>query len=108
MSLQDLVKRTVEINDRFKGHFGKQGRALSLMSEVGELADAMLEYEGGKEKGTREAKGKDEVADALADILYNLFLIANHYGVDLDKEYERVLKEVELRLEEGDFVEKNK
>lgn len=106
MSLQDLVNKTVEINNRFKGHFGKQGRALSLMSEVGELADAMLEYEGGKEKGTREAKGKDEVADALADILYNIFLIANHYDVDLDKEYDKVLTDIEDRLKKGDFVEK--
>ena len=76
-----------------------------MMSEVGELADAMLEYEGGKEKKTRGAKGREEVADALADILYNIFLIANHYGVDLDDEYGRVLKEVEKRLEGGDFVE---
>lgn len=105
MILRDLVKKTVEVNNRFKCHFGKQGRALSLMSEVGELADAMLEYEGAKEKGTRDSKGKDEVADALADILYNIFLIANHYDVDLDIEYEKVLSDVEERLKKGEFIE---
>jgi NTP pyrophosphatase (non-canonical NTP hydrolase) len=106
MSIRELVIKTVELNQRFRGHFGKQGRALSLMSEVGELADAMLEYEGGKEKGTRDPKGKEHVADALADILYNIFLIANHYDVDLDEEYERVLNGVENRLKKGEFVEK--
>lgn len=105
MTLRKLVEKTVAINNRFKGKFGKQGRALSLMSEVGELADAMLEYEGGKSKGTRSSKGKDHIADALADILYNIFLITNHYNVDLDKEYEKVLLDVEKRLEKGEFVE---
>ena len=78
---------------------------MSLVSEVGELADAILEYDGGKEKGTRKSQGKEEIADALADLLYNLILVAWHYDVDLTKEYEKVLQGVEKRFEQGEFIE---
>ncbi len=71
-----MYKRTVTLNNRFKKEFSKEGRALSLVSEVGELADAILEHSGEKEKNTRNPKGKEEVADALADILYNLIVLA--------------------------------
>lgn len=107
-SFDDLITKTVEINSRFKTEFDNHGRVLSLVSEVGELADAVLEYDGGKEKGTRSTKGKDEIADALADLLYNLVLVARHYDVNLSKEYERVLRNVEERLKTGEFVKDTK
>jgi len=103
-SFNDLIAKTVEVNGRFKAEFSDRDRILSLVSEVGELADAVLEYDGGKEKGTRSPKGKGEIADALADIFYNLVLVAQHYGVDLTEEYKRVLKDVEKRLKTGEFI----
>ena len=106
MKLQDLINKTTEINDRFKGHFGKQGRAMSLVSEVGELMDAMLEFEGNKEKGTRNSKGKDEIADALCDILYNVFILSKHYEIDLPEGYIKMIKKVESRFDKGEFLEK--
>lgn len=105
MKLQDIVARTIKVNNRFKAHFGKQGRAMSLVSEVGELMDAMLEYEGGKEKGDRDSKSKEEVADALCDILYNVFVLSNHYEINLTEEYNKMIDEVEKRFEKGEFVE---
>lgn len=106
MDFDELVKKTIEINGRFKTEFEKHGRVLSLVSEVGELADAVLEYDGGKEKGTRSPKGKLEIADALADLLYNLILVSWHYEVDLPEEYKRVLNDVEKRLDSGEFIGK--
>ncbi|MDP2873981.1 MAG: MazG nucleotide pyrophosphohydrolase domain-containing protein [bacterium] len=104
MNFEELIKRTIEINSRFKKEFDDHDRVLSLVSEVGELADAVLEYDGGKEKGTRNPKGKAEIADALADLLYNLTLVAWHYEIDLPQEYAKVLDEVEKRLADGEFV----
>lgn len=106
MDLADVIKRTLEINGKFKTEFSAHGRALSLVSEVGELAEAILEYDGGKEKGTRNPKGKEEIADALADLLYNVIVLASHYDVDLEKEYVGVLEKVEKRFEEGEFIVK--
>ena len=79
---------------------------MSLVSEVGELAEAILEYDGGKEKGTRNPKGLEEIADALADIQYNLIILAQHYKIDLPKKYQEVLEEVNTRFAKGEFVKK--
>ncbi|WP_297062383.1 MazG nucleotide pyrophosphohydrolase domain-containing protein [Thermococcus sp.] len=49
----------------------------ALMEELGELADAMLGYEGVKGKAT-----KDNLQEELGDVLFALLCIANHYGVD--------------------------
>ena len=104
MDIKKLSDWTIKINSRFKKEFSKEGRALSLVSEVGELADAMLEHEGGKEKGTRKAKDKEEIADALADILYNLFILSWHYNIDLGNEYENMLSGLDKRFKSGEFV----
>lgn len=92
------------MNKKFKTEFDDHGRALSLVSEVGELADAILEYDRGKEKGTRNPKGLEEIADALADIQYNLIVMAQHYNVDLPKKYAEVLEEVDKRFKKGEFI----
>jgi len=104
MDIRKLAAWTIKINNRFKKEFSDQGRALSLVSEVGELADAMLEYEGKKEKGTKKSKGLEEIADALADIQYNLFIMASHYDIDLNKEYKKMLSDLDKRFESGEFV----
>lgn len=104
MDFEEVMKKTIELNSKFKTEFDDHGRALSLVSEVGELADAILEYDGGKEKGTRNPKGLDEIADAMADIQYNLIILAQHYKIDLPKKYKEVLDEVEKRFAKGEFV----
>ncbi|WP_297550393.1 nucleotide pyrophosphohydrolase [Thermococcus sp.] len=52
----------------------------ALMEELGELADAMLGYEGVKGKAT-----KDKLQEELGDVLFALICIANHYGIDAGK-----------------------
>jgi len=106
MDFQDLITRTLELNAKFKTEFSDHGRALSLVSEVGELADAIVEFDDGKAKGNRNPKGKEEIADALADILYNLIVLAKHYEVDLPNEYQKVLSDVKKRFEEREFIQK--
>ena len=108
MDIKKLAEWTIEINNKFKKEFSDEGRALSLVSEVGELADAMLEYEGGKEKGTRNSKGLEEITDALSDIQYNLFVLASHYKIDLGEDYEKMLTGLSKRFESGEFVAKEK
>ena len=104
MDIKKLAEWTMKINNQFKKEFSDQGRALSLVSEVGELADAMLEYDGSKEKGTRESKGLEEIADALSDIQYNLFVLASHYKIDLGEDYEKMLTGLSKRFKSGEFV----
>jgi NTP pyrophosphatase (non-canonical NTP hydrolase) len=104
MDIKKLADWTIKINSRFKKEFSDQGRALSLVSEVGELADAILEYKGEKEKGSKKNKGLEEIIDALADIQYNLFVLASHYNIDLGKEYKKMLSNLDKRFKSGEFV----
>ncbi|WP_297506588.1 MazG nucleotide pyrophosphohydrolase domain-containing protein [Thermococcus sp.] len=50
----------------------------ALVEEVGELADAMLAFEGVKGKADRE-----KVEEELGDTLFALICIANYYDIDI-------------------------
>lgn len=58
----------------------------ALVEEVGELADAMLAFEGIKGRANRE-----KVEEELGDVLFALTCIANYYGIDIR---EAILKSV--------------
>ncbi len=62
-------------------------RCLDLAEEVGELARAVLVAEG--HKGT--AAPAEEVAEALCGVLVDVFALADHYHVELDELYLRML-----------------
>jgi len=49
----------------------------ALTEELGELADAMLGYEGIKGDADEE-----KLREELGDVLFALLCIANHYGID--------------------------
>ena len=74
-------------------------RFVELVEEVGELANAIQTDEGFKSKKRK----KSEVINSVCDILFEVLLIADHYGVDLDKEYPAVLEEIDTRRKNGEF-----
>lgn len=74
-------------------------RFTELVEEVGELANAIQTDEGFKSKKRK----KSEVINSVCDILFELFQIAHHYNIDLDKEYPLVLEEIETRRKSGEF-----
>jgi NTP pyrophosphatase (non-canonical NTP hydrolase) len=51
----------------------------ALVEEVGELADAMLAFEGVKGKAD-----KAKLEEELGDVLFALACIANFYGFDME------------------------
>lgn len=74
-------------------------RFVELVEEVGELANAIQTFEGFKSKNRQKA----EITNSVCDILYEVFLIASHYKIDLDREYPAVLEEIEERRKSGQF-----
>lgn len=74
-------------------------RLAELMEEVGELANAIQTDEGFKSKKRK----KSELVDSICDVLFEVFGIAAHYNVDLDKEYPKVLKQINERRKSGEF-----
>jgi NTP pyrophosphatase (non-canonical NTP hydrolase) len=74
-------------------------RFVELVEEIGELANAIQTEEGFKSKKRKKA----EITNSICDILYEVFLIADHYDVDLDTAYPEVLQEIEDRRKAGEF-----
>lgn len=104
MDFTKLVKETILIKNRFKTDLGKQGRMLDLVEEVGELANAMLMVDGNKTSGNPDKqRTKADIADALADCLYDLIILADHYDVDLESEYSEMLERMRERFKSGDL-----
>jgi len=74
-------------------------RMVELMEEVGELSNAIQTDEGYKSKKRK----KSDLVDSVCDVLFEVFNIAAHYKVDLDKEYPKVLKFIDNRRKSGEF-----
>lgn len=81
------------------GNWTIHNRLAELMEEVGELANAIQTDEGFKSKKRK----KSELVDSVCDVLFEVFSIAAHYGVDLDTEYPKVLKQIDDRRKSGEF-----
>lgn len=106
MDFEELIRKTEKVDKLFKQRFDKRDRALDLVEEVGELVQAMQVLD--KRKLTNDPKkqrAKADVADALADILYDLILLAEEFEIDLGSEYKKMLSSLQKRVEKGEFDE---
>lgn len=68
-------------------------RCLDLAEEAGELARAVLVVEGHK-----TADGEEPVGTALCGVLFDVFALAECYGIDLDACYGEQLEQLANRL----------
>ena len=104
--MKKLVDETKRIANGFGKIFDKRDRMLDLVEEVGELAQAMLIVDGRKVTSDPDKKRTVvDVADALADILFDLIMLADDYGIELEEEYVGMLDRLEKRIKRGEFKE---
>lgn len=104
MDFDKLVKRTEEVSRKLGTKFDKRDRALDLVEEVGELANSMLVESGRKPTSVQSKKRTiDDIADALADIMFDVILLARDYNINLSTEYEKMLDSLEERIIKGEF-----
>jgi NTP pyrophosphatase (non-canonical NTP hydrolase) len=99
---RETMKIRKAFDSRGKGKWRKwtpEAMLIDLQEEVGELSSAVLVKEGFK---TSKRK-KGELENALADCLFDLMCLANHYEIDLGREYSKVLVELEERIEKNEF-----
>lgn len=103
--MKDLIEDTQKVADRFKEErkdwkeWNIEARTIDLMEEVGELSNSILV----KENYKTEKRRKAELENSLADILFDLFIIAKNYDVNLEEEYIAVLDELNERLDNNEF-----
>jgi NTP pyrophosphatase (non-canonical NTP hydrolase) len=101
VKLNEAIKETEKIAQKMPGNkqWSVHTRFVELVEEVGELANAIQTEEGYKTKNRK----KSEVVDSVCDVLWEILLIAGIFRIDLEKEYPRVLKEIDSRRKKGEF-----
>jgi NTP pyrophosphatase (non-canonical NTP hydrolase) len=99
MTLNEMAKKTREVSEKFGTTWSKEVRLVDMMEEVGELSNAVLVKEGHK----NQKRAKAELEDSLCDVLYDLLLLSENYGVDLENEYKKMLESLEKRIKERQF-----
>lgn len=87
-SFKIASKQSAKIDQKFKIRWDIKTRLVNLSEEVGELAhDVLVEEKLKNDKPIAKDLGAN-----LTNLMYELFLIANHYKIDLDKSWETFLK----------------
>lgn len=100
MRMQNWVQETKAVSSRFNHpEWSVEARTLDLMEEVGELCNAILVEEGHK----HIKRKKSDIADSICDILFDLFLLADKYHIQLDVAYQEMLTQLRARQDNHEF-----
>jgi len=102
ISLQDIQAAIHNWITEHGGYWSPLAMLSAIMEELGELAREINHLEGYKPK--KSEKNRFNIGEELADILYALVCIANHYKIDLGTE----LKKVIGKYSERDSIRFNK
>jgi NTP pyrophosphatase (non-canonical NTP hydrolase) len=100
-SLRDLQQRAKEIAVRYaqlnvqEGHapWGPKERMMGFITDVGELNELVMAKEGLRHMERIDTK----LAHELSDCLWSVLVLADHYGVDLEKAFADTMNELERR-----------
>jgi NTP pyrophosphatase (non-canonical NTP hydrolase) len=92
-TLADLIEinRTVAtaFDERERRPWGVETLVMELSKQVGDLARAVLTtenyYLADRDKDPKYCGGASRIANELADILYCLIRLADHYEIDLEE-----------------------
>jgi NTP pyrophosphatase (non-canonical NTP hydrolase) len=67
-----------------------------LLEEAGEVAAVVKGLEGFKPP--EKPKTKDMLATELSDLLYTIFVLAEHYGIELEESFLQTVNDYMLRF----------
>lgn len=101
--MENLQKETINLAKKIAGLKKKEHIYLDLIEEAGELATAILYTEKFKNGRHSGKLSKADIADALADMLYDMFLLADKYKINLKNEYLEMLERLKVRINKGEF-----
>ncbi|UCD02101.1 MAG: nucleotide pyrophosphohydrolase [Promethearchaeota archaeon] len=93
----------MEINDSFRkvqktvdnwicehgGYWPPLSMICAIMEELGEVAREVNSLEGYKPKKSKITDSN--LGEELADLLFSIICIANHYNIDLGKEFNNII-----------------
>jgi NTP pyrophosphatase (non-canonical NTP hydrolase) len=89
-----------KINDQLDPERGKSWTpsviVTDLLEQAGEVAVVVKTLEGSKSPETLETKEK--LAAKLSDLLYVIFVLAEHYGIELEEAFMQTVNDYMLRF----------
>ena len=94
-SLKELQQEVDDWIINHGGYWPPLAMLSAIMEELGELARELNYIEGFKPKKTKERKV--ELGQELADLLFSLLCIANYYKINLNNEFNKILKKYSER-----------
>jgi NTP pyrophosphatase (non-canonical NTP hydrolase) len=101
--LKDLMARAEEIREKYQAKNARGGKtawgirdyAMGFVGDVGDLQKLVMAKEN-----LRDIENLDEkLAHELADCLWSILVIANYYGLDLEKEFKNTMDTITHRIE---------
>ncbi|MDB5182034.1 MAG: MazG nucleotide pyrophosphohydrolase [Candidatus Saccharibacteria bacterium] len=104
-SLDELMIRAEEIRKKYEELNAKNGKetwrirdyAMGFAGDFGDLQKLVMAKENLRDIPDVDAK----LGHELADCLWSLLVIANHYGINLEKEFAHTMTTIENRIEEN-------
>lgn len=100
-SFQELIEITKSVFEEFEKleqkPWGAEGAVIELMKQVGDLAKRIMVFEKyyfqKRESEPNYKTTKEDIADELADILYCVIKIAEHYKINLEEAHLKARRE---------------
>lgn len=104
MELNDLIARAKEIRERYKKFETREtGRAWTraevaqgFVVDVGELMELVMAKEGIR---TRAGDLDEQLAHELSDCLWCVLVLADEYGIDIEKAFLKTMDDLVQRTE---------
>lgn len=102
--LHELMKRAEEIREKYEELNAKNGKeawrirdyAMGFAGDFGDLQKLIMAKENLRDIDDVDAK----LGHELADCLWSLLVISSYYGIDLEKEFQTTMQNIEKRIEE--------
>ena len=98
LKVSDMVTMTLDTTrlfDELVGKWDVHDLVTELVGEVGTLADSIMIKEG--RRPSRDAEPVD-LEDDIADVIFMLIRIANHYNINLGKAYKEMIDQTRDKL----------
>ncbi len=104
MEFKNLIERAMEIKGKYEKleikNYGRKRNRIEQMAgfttDVGELTELVMSKEGVRKIDDADKK----LAHELSDCLWCVLILAQEYGVDIEKEFMKTMDELEKRIGE--------
>jgi NTP pyrophosphatase (non-canonical NTP hydrolase) len=87
-NLQNFMNAFRKKINSFPKKWNREARTLHLVEEVGEFAEIILQYKSYK----MPHKTREDIKNALADILEDIICLADLYNIDLINIFQEIIK----------------